>query len=78
MQDRDAVAEARAEATHRLGCQRDLRDEHDDASVTRERGRGSLEVDLGLAAPGRPVEENVAAAGVECDAIRSTASVEPA
>ena len=66
VQDRDAVAEARAEASHGLGRERDLRDEHDDASVTRERGRGSLEVDLGLAAAGRPMEENVRTACVEC------------
>ena len=66
VQDRDAVAEARAEAPDGLGRERDLRDEHDDASVTREGGRGSLEVDLGLAAAGRPMEENVRAACVEC------------
>ena len=66
VQDRDAVAEARAEASHRLGRERDLRDEHDDASLTRERGPGSLEVDLGLAAAGRPMEENVRTACVEC------------
>ena len=62
VQDRHGVAEAGAKAADRLRRERDLRHEHDRAQPTLERGRRGLEVDLGLAAAGRPVEQEVAAA----------------
>ena len=62
VEDGDAVAEAGAEAADRLRRERDLRDEHDRAASPLERGRARLDVDLGLAAAGRAVEQEVAAA----------------
>ena len=59
MEQRDGVAEPRAEATDRLRRERDLRHEHDRAEAALERGRARLQVDLGLAAAGRAVEEEV-------------------
>ena len=61
----DAVAEARAEATDGLRREGDLGDEHDYAAAALERRCSGLEVDLGLPAPRRAVEQDVAAAGVE-------------
>ena len=61
MEQRDAVAEARAEAADGLRRERDLRDEHDRAEPALERRRARLEVDLGLAAAGRAVEQEAAA-----------------
>ena len=65
MQERHRVAEARAEAADGLRRKRDLRHEHDRAQPALERGRRGLEVDLRLAASGRSVEQEVAAAPVE-------------
>ena len=63
---RDARAEAGAEAPDRLRRQRDLRHEHDRAEAALERRAARLEVHLGLAAARRAVEQEVpAAAGVE-------------
>ena len=68
VQDRDPVAEARGEPTHRLGREGDLGDEHDRTEAARERGGTGLEVDLRLAAPGRAVQQQVIApAGERCD-----------
>ena len=64
VQDGDAIAEAGLEAPERLRRQRDLGDEHDRAAAARERRRAGLEVDLGLAAPGRPGEEQMGAVSV--------------
>ena len=68
VEDRDRVAEALPEAADRLRGERDLRHEHDRAEAARERRLAGLEVDLGLAAPGRPDEQEV----------RRRALVEPA
>ncbi len=65
MEQRDAVAEARAEAAERLRRQRDLGDEDDRAAARGERGLARSDVDLGLAAAGRAREEDVAAAARE-------------
>ena len=65
MEDRDRVAEAGPEAADGLRRERDLGHEHDRPEPPLERRRGGLEVDLGLAAAGRPVEQEVAAAAVE-------------
>ena len=61
----DAVAEALTEAAERLWREGDLRDEDDRAEPTLERGGAGPEVDLGLAAPGRAGEQEVAAVAVE-------------
>ena len=53
------------EAADRLRRERDLRDEDDRAEPALERRRAGLEVDLGLAAPGRAVEEEAPAARVD-------------
>ena len=60
VEHRDRVAETRAEAPHRLRRQRDLGHEDDRPPPARERQRAGLEVHLGLPAPRRPVEEDVA------------------
>ncbi len=65
VQHGDAVAEALAEAAERLRRERDLRDEHDRAASARERGLARADVDLGLAAARRAVEQDVAAVAVE-------------
>ena len=65
MQDGDRVAEARAEAADRLRRERDLGHEHDRAAPALERPGARLEVHLGLPAPRRPVQEDVAPARVE-------------
>ena len=67
VQDGDCVAEARGEAGERLRRQRDLGHEHDCAAAAREGVLAGAEVDLGLAAAGRAVEQEVAAARVEGD-----------
>ena len=65
VEDGDAVAEALAEAAERLRREGDLRDEDDRAEPTLERRGAGPEVDLGLAAPGRAGEQEVAAVAVE-------------
>ena len=66
VEDRDRVAEARPHPADGLGRERDLRDEQDRPAAALERGRARLEVHLGLARAGRPVEqERAAAAAVE-------------
>jgi hypothetical protein len=65
VQHRDPVAEAGLEAAERLGCQRDLRDEHDRTLAARERGRARLQIDLRLAAAGRAGEQEVRAGAVD-------------
>ena len=65
--DRDAVAEPATEASHRLRREGDLRHEHDRPEPALERCRAGLEVDLRLAAAGRPLQQDVLAdALVEC------------
>jgi hypothetical protein len=59
VQHGDALAEARAKASERLRSERDLRDEHDRPAPTLESRRARLQVDLGLAAAGGAVEEEV-------------------
>ena len=76
MQERDRVAEPCAEAADGLRRKRDLRHEHDRAQPALERGRRGLEVDLRLAASGRSVEQEVAAAPVE-SAARSARAQPP-
>ena len=65
VQHGDLLAEALAEATERLRRQRDLGHQHDRALAALERGGASLQVDLGLTAAGRAVEQEGAAAFVE-------------
>ena len=65
VQDRDAVAEPRAEAADGLRREGDLGHENDDSAAALERRRGALEVHLRLAASRRTLEEDVAAAIVE-------------
>ncbi len=66
VEDRDAVAEARAHAADGLRRERDLRHEQDRPEPALERRRAGLQVHLGLARAGRPVEqERPARAGVE-------------
>ena len=57
MQERDAVAEAGAEAGDRLRREADLRHEHDRAPALGERPLDGREVDLGLARAGDAVQE---------------------
>jgi hypothetical protein len=74
----DALAETSTKTPERLRRQRDLRHEDDRSAITFERGRAGLQVDLGLAAAGRAVEEEVRALtrvqrrsdSVECRALR--------
>ena len=61
VEQRNPVAEARAEAAERLRCQRDLGHEHDRAPAGSEGGLAGADVDLGLAAAGRAGEEDVPA-----------------
>ena len=61
VQDRDPVAEPLAEAPDGLRGERDLRHEHDRPESPLQRGAAGLEVHLGLAAPGRPLEQDVLA-----------------
>ena len=57
VENRDAVAEARPQASDGLRSEGDLGDEHDRAAAARERVCAGLEVDLGLAAPRGAVEQ---------------------
>ena len=59
--DRHEVAEALPEAPDRLRRERDLRDEHDRPETALERRGARLEVDLGLAAARRALEQHVLA-----------------
>ena len=61
VENRDRVAEALAEPADRLRRERDLGHEHDRAEPARECRLARLEVDLRLAAPGRPDEQEVRA-----------------
>ena len=65
VQHGDAVAEACSEAADRLRRERDLGDEDDHASPLPQRGLRRLEVDLGLAAAGRAVEQETTALAFE-------------
>src|SRR5438552_352892 len=65
MENGDAVAEAQPEAAERLRRERDLRNEHDRAASARKRGLARAHIDLRLAASGRAVQKDVAAAAVE-------------
>ena len=65
VEDRDAVAEPRADAADGLRRERDLRDEDDRAEAALEHRRARLQVDLGLAGAGRAVEQDVAGAAVD-------------
>ena len=65
VENRDAVAEPCAQPADGLRRERDLRHEHDRPLPPLERRGAGLEVDLGLAASRRSVEEEVAAASVE-------------
>ena len=62
VEDRDVVAEARAEAGDELRRERDLGDEHDRAAPGLARGGDGAQVHLGLAAAGDAVEEERLAA----------------
>ena len=57
VENRNAVAEARPQASDGLRSEGDLGDEHDRAAAARERVCAGLEVDLGLAAPRGAVEQ---------------------
>ena len=59
--DRDAVAEPATKSSHRLRREGDLRHEHDRPEPALERCRAGLEVDLRLAAAGRPLQEHMLA-----------------
>ncbi len=59
--DRHEVAEALPEAPDGLRRERDLRDEHDRPETALERRGARLEVDLGLAAARRALEQHVLA-----------------
>src|ERR687887_472472 len=62
VQDGDAVSEASLETAERLGRERDLGHENDRSQSVPERRRARLEVDLGLPAPSRAVQENMSSA----------------
>ncbi len=64
MENGDAVTESRAQPAHGLRGKRDLGDEDDRAAPSLERRGTGLEIDLGLAASRRTLEQEVAAAGV--------------
>ena len=72
--DRDLVAEARGEPSYRLRGERDLRYEHDRTPVAGEGDGARLEVDLGLAAPGRTVQQHVMTPSASAETMLSTAS----
>ena len=57
VQDGDPLVEPRSKAIHDLVRERDLGDEHDRSPTPLQRSRRRTQVDLGLAAPGDPVEE---------------------
>ncbi|MEP7223413.1 MAG: hypothetical protein ABI783_00455 [Actinomycetota bacterium] len=67
-------AEARTEPANRLRGQGYLRHEHNRTSPALERGRTCLEVDLGLTAPRRTVQEKMTSSSIEpsddpCDGV---------
>ena len=62
MEHRDPLAEAGAEAAERLRGERDLGHEHDRTAAALEGRLAGAQVDLGLPAPGRAVEQEGAAA----------------
>ena len=64
MQERDPLAEPRAEAAHRLRRERDLRHEDDRSEPALEDRRARLEIHLGLAAARCAVQEEVRAGAV--------------
>ncbi len=67
MQDCDALAETRPEATDGLWRERDFGNEHDRAAPALDRGGAGLEIDLGLpAARGTEEEEVGSLARLEC------------
>ena len=74
VEDRDRVAEALPEPPDRLRGERDLGHEHDRAEAARERRLAGLEVHLGLAAPGRPDEQQVRAGATRRGRRRSARS----
>ncbi len=57
VEDRDAIAEALLEAARGLGGERDLGHHHDRRAPLVERRLRGAQVDLGLAAPGHPVQQ---------------------
>ena len=61
MEDRTRVAEPLPEPPDRLWRERDLGHEHDRPEPALERRRARLEIDLGLAAARRPLEQDVLA-----------------
>src|SRR5438105_12786730 len=66
MEERNPVSEPRPETPERLRRQRDLGHEDDRAEPALEGRLAGAEVDLGLAAPRGPVEQEIPpAAGVE-------------
>ena len=65
MENRDAISEACSKAAERLRRQRDLGHEDDRASTGGKGGRTRADVHLGLAAPGRTREQDVAASARE-------------
>ena len=65
MEDRDAIAEPGADPADRLGRQGDLGHEDDRAQPALEHCGAGQEVHLGLAASGRAVQQEVAAAAVD-------------
>ena len=65
MEHRDAVSEARTEATDGLRCEGDFGHEHDHTASALECRRSCLEVDLRLPASCRALEQDVATVGVQ-------------
>src|SRR5205807_6539909 len=65
MEQGDLIAEPRAEAADRLWCQRNLGHEHDRPETAFQSRFAGAEVHLGLSAPGRAVEEKVAASCID-------------
>ncbi len=59
VQNRDRRAEALSKAADRLRGEGDLGDEHDRAEPARERSLARLEIDLRLATPCRPDEQQM-------------------
>ena len=66
MENGNAPSEACAEPAYRLRGEGDLRHEHDGASPTLEGSGARLEIDLGLPASRRAVQEEMAAPCIEC------------
>ncbi len=77
VQHRDGVAEALDEARDDLRGERDLRHQHDRAAALLERGRGGLQVDLGLARAGHAVQQPPLGPALR-EAPRSAARAPPA